>query len=411
MAARDTEGPVTERQSIIEAYWRASAENVRAALATVVRVEGSAYRRPGARMVITETGRTSGVVSGGCLEGDVRERAVRVMRTGSSTLVKYDTTADDEIVWGLGLGCNGIVHVLIEPASDRTDHLVRFLDACSKGQDRAAFATVIRSEGVAEVALGTRLFLYPDGASESDAGLPENGITQRILTDLHTAVRSGVSSLRHYGTDAAVEIFIEVVEPQVPLVIFGAGADAVPLVEMARQLGWHTTVVDTHARSRSLERFANADAVILCRPEEVSARVTLTESTAVVLMTHNYFHDLEVLNVLFNKPARYVGCLGPRRRTERLLSELPCAPVALGRSSLGRLHAPVGMDLGAESPSEIALSIAAEILAVLRERSGGPLHGRRGSIHGDAPAHAPKKWAPVAAISSGTRIGCLAPGV
>src|SRR6266851_1946041 len=270
MAARDTEGPVTERQSIIEAYWRASAENVRAALATVVRVEGSAYRRPGARMVITETGRTSGVVSGGCLEGDVQERAVRVMRTGNSTLVKYDTTADDETVWGLGLGCNGIVHVLIEPASDHTDHLVRFLDACSKGQDRAAFATVIRSEGVAEVALGTRLFLYPDGISESDADLPER-IMQQILTDLHAAVRSGVSSVTHFGADAAVEIFIEVVEPQVPLVIFGAGADAVPLVEMARQLGWHTTVVDTHARSRSLERFANADAVILCRPEEVGA--------------------------------------------------------------------------------------------------------------------------------------------
>src|SRR5260370_19895448 len=372
MAARDTEGPVTERQSIIEAYWRASEENVRAALATVVRVEGSAYRRPGARMVIAETGGTSGVVSGGCLEGDVGERAVRVMRTGSSTLVKSDTTADDEIVWGLGLGCNGTVHVVIEPASDRTDHLVRFLDACSKGQDRAAFATVIRSEGVAEVALGTRLFLYPDGISESDADLPER-IMQQILTDLHAAVRSGVSSVTHFGADAAVEIFIEVVEPQVPVLIFGAGADAVPLVEMARQLGWHTTVVDTHARSRSLERFANADAVMRCRREEVSARVTLTESPAVVLMTHNYFHDLEVLNVLFNKPARYVGCLGPRRRTERLLSELPCAPVALGRSSLGRLHAPVGMDLGAESPSEIALSIAAEILAVLRERSGGPL--------------------------------------
>src|SRR5229473_2252159 len=400
MAARDTEGPVTERQSIIEAYWRASAENVRAALATVVRVEGSAYRRPGARMVITETGRTSGVLSGGCLEGDVRERAVRVMRTGSSTLVKYDTTADDEIVWGLGLGCNGIVHVLIEPASDRTDHLVRFLDACSKGQDRAAFATVIRSEGVAEVALGTRLFLYPDGISESDADLPER-IMQQILTDLHAAVRSGVSSVTHFGADAAVEIFIEVVEPQVPLVIFGAGADAVPLVEMARQLGWHTTVVDTHARSRSLERFANADAVILCRPEEVSARVTLTESTAVVIMTHNYIHDVEVLNTLFNKPARYVGCLGPRRRTERLLSEVPCAFV-VGRSSLGHLHAPVGMDLGAETPSEIALSIAAEILAVLRGRSGGFLHSRRGSIHCDAPAHASKKWAPIVDIRSGT---------
>jgi len=399
---------MTETQRIIEAYRRAREENIRAALATVVRVEGSAYRRPGARMVITEAGRATGAVSGGCLESDVRERAAKVMRTGRSTLVKYDTTSDDEILWGLGLGCNGIVHVLIEPARARADHLVRFLDACSKSQDRAAFATVIRSEGVAEVVLGIRLFLYPDGVSECDAGAPENGITQRILTDLHTAVRRGVSSVTNYGADDAVEVFIEVVEPQVPLVIFGAGADAVPLVEMARHLGWHTTVVDTHARSRSLDRFANADAVILCRPEEVSARVTLTESTAVVLMTHNYFHDVEVLNVLLNKPARYVGCLGPRRRTERLLSEVRSAFVA-DTSSLGHLHAPVGMDLGAETPSEIALSIAAEILAVLRGRSGGPLYARRGSIHGDAPAHAPKNWSPVADISSGTRIGCLAP--
>src|SRR5260370_24612458 len=169
MAARDTEGPVTERQSIIEAYWRASAENVRAALATVVRVEGSAYRRPGARMVITETGRTSGVVSGGCLEGDVQERAVRVMRTGNSTLVKYDTTADDETVWGLGLGCNGIVHVLIEPASDHTDHLGPLLEACLKRQDRPAFAAVMRRGGRAGGPVCRRLVLHPDGGSAAHA--------------------------------------------------------------------------------------------------------------------------------------------------------------------------------------------------------------------------------------------------
>jgi xanthine dehydrogenase accessory factor len=177
----------------------------------------------------------------------------------------------------------------------------------------------------------------------------------------------------------------------VPLVIFGASADAIPLVRMARHLGWHTTVVATHARSKSLERFADADAVILCRPEEVSARVTLTESTAVVLMTHNYSHDVELLNVLVNKPTRYLGCLGPRRRIERLLSELSCAPAALNTSPFGRLHAPIGMDLGAETASEIALSIAAEILAVLRGHSGGPLRRRRGSIHSNAPAHAAEK--------------------
>jgi xanthine/CO dehydrogenase XdhC/CoxF family maturation factor len=211
---------MTETQCIIEAYRRATSENAHAALATVVRVEGSAYRRPGARMLVTEDGRTTGVVSGGCLEGDVRRRAARVMHTGQPTLVTYDTSNDENVVRGLGLGCSGVVDVLIEPASESLDRLVQFLFACSHGQQRAAFATVIRSEGIAEVAVGTRLFLLPDGN---------------------------------------LEVFIEAVEPPLPLVIFGAGADAVPLVTIAQRLGWLATVVDTHARARSLERFADAD--------------------------------------------------------------------------------------------------------------------------------------------------------
>jgi xanthine dehydrogenase accessory factor len=148
---------MNETQSIVEAYRRAAAENVRAALATVVRVEGSAYRRPGARMLVMEDGRTTGVVSGGCLEGDVRERAARVMRTGKPMLVKYDTTMDEDIVWGLGLGCNGVVHVLVEPADERADRLMRFLEVCSSSQERAACATVIRAEGGGDVALGRLL--------------------------------------------------------------------------------------------------------------------------------------------------------------------------------------------------------------------------------------------------------------
>jgi len=401
---------MTETQSIIEAYRRATSENVRTALATVVRVEGSAYRRPGARMLVTEDGRTTGVVSGGCLEGDVRERAARVMQTGRPTLVKYDTTTDDDVVWGLGLGCNGIVRVLIEPAGEPVRDLVQFLEACSKSQRRAAFATVIRSEQITEVALGTRVFLYPDGRAKADAGAPEYATTQRIIADLHTTVRSGVSSVAQYGSDGTLEVLIEVVEPAVALVIFGAGADAVPLVRIARRLGWHATVVDTHARSRSLARFANADAVILCRPEEVSAHVTITPSTAAVLMTHNYFHDLEVLNVLLHQPIRYLGCLGPKRRTERLLSEVPGGPVALEKLSFGALHAPVGMDIGAETPSEIAVSIAAEILAVLRGRFGGPLHRRHGSIHGHAASLDATFSAPVDDLSSFASIACQGAG-
>jgi xanthine dehydrogenase accessory factor len=378
---------MTETQRIVEAYRRAAAENVQAALATVVRVEGSAYRRPGARMLVTEDGRTTGVVSGGCLEGDVRDRGARVMRTRQSTLVRYDTTTDDDVVWGLGLGCHGVVDVLIEPADERVDGLMRFLDEASHTRRRAAFATVIRSEGNGRVAVGTRAFLRPDGTFTTD-GNREYIPSERMLSDLQAAVHSGKSFVAQHEADGSLDVFIEAVEPPLPLVIFGAGADAVPLVQIAQDLGWLTTVVDTHARARSRERFADADAVVLCRPEEVAARVALGRSTAAVVMTHNYVHDLEVLNVLLNTPLLYVGCLGPRHRTERLLSELRDVPEAQQTPTRGRLHAPIGIDIGAETSAEIALSIAAEILAVMRRRPGGPLHMRKGAIHGDAAAFA-----------------------
>ena len=163
--------------------------------------------------------------------------------------------------------------------------------------------------------------------------------------------------------------------------------------------------MDTHARARSIDRFADADAVILCRPEEIASRLTLASSTVAVVMTHNYFHDLEVLNVLLNRPLRYVGCLGPRRRTERLLSQLFETYEARQRRP-GRLHAPVGIDIGAETSSEIALSIAAEILAVIRGRTAGPLHTRQGAIHDNAPAISADYASPMADVSRPTRLLC-----
>ncbi|HWW82953.1 MAG TPA: XdhC family protein [Vicinamibacterales bacterium] len=401
---------MTETQCIIEAYRRATSENVYAALATVVRVEGSAYRRPGARMLVTEDGRTTGVVSGGCLEGDVRGRAARVMRTGQPTLVTYDTTTDEDVVWGLGLGCNGVVDVLIEPVSERTDHLVQFLEACSQSQQRAAFATVTRSDRSAEVAVGARVFLSPDGIIEANVGTAESVPLKQILADLHEAVRNGVSFVAQYEAEGNLEVFVEAVEPPLALVIFGAGADAVPLVTIAQRLGWLATVVDTHARGRSLERFADADAVLLCCPEELASRVTLLDSTAAVVMTHNYFHDLEVLNVLLDKPLRYVGCLGPRRRTERLLSQLRDPRAAQQARWCGRLHAPVGIDIGAETSSEIALSIAAEILAVIRGCNAAPLHTRQGAIHGNAPAFANDYVSRIADVSRPTSVACHVAG-
>jgi xanthine dehydrogenase accessory factor len=374
---------MTETQAIIDSYRRARAENVRAALATVVRVDGSAYRRPGVRMFITETGQTTGVLSGGCLERDICERAAKVIGTGEPIVVRYDTTSNDDIVWGLGLGCNGVVDVLIEPASDvRLDDLMELLTECSEGQQRGALATVIRREGETDISIGARALRYPYNAREPEPLLSGVVISPYVFGDLHDAVQSGVSTVKRYELGAgSVEVFIEVIEPQVPLVIFGDGDDALPVVALARNLGWHTTVVDTRARPGSVERFALADVVALWRPEEVSARVPLTAGTVTILMTHNYLHDLELLKVLLDKQVRYVGCLGPRRRTERLLLELADGDAALAAAYLNHLYAPAGLDIGAETPAEIAFSIVAEIKAVLTGREGGLLRNRNGSIH------------------------------
>lgn len=377
---------MTETQAIIDSYWRARAEGVRAALATVVRVEGSAYRRPSVRMFITEKGETTGVLSGGCLERDVCERAAQVIRTGDAVVVRYDSTSDDDIVWGLGMGCNGVVEILIEPVNDDgKDDLLRFLSECSVGQHPGAMATVILHEGETEITIGTRAFLYPCGTSESDATIGGVVISRNIFHDLRDAVHSRNSSIKSYEVDTSkVEVFIEIVEPPVSLVIFGAGDDALPVVGFARNLGWHTTVVDTRARATSIERFAEADAVLLCRPEAVSDCVPLMEHSAVVLMTHNYLHDLELLKTLLNRSVRYVGCLGPKRRAERLVLELAVGTAASAATYLGQFYAPAGLDIGAETPSEIALSIVAEIKAVMQGRTGSLLRDRKGPIHLEA---------------------------
>jgi xanthine/CO dehydrogenase XdhC/CoxF family maturation factor len=179
-------------------------------------------------------------------------------------------------------------------------------------------------------------------------------------------------------------VFVETLLPPVPLVIFGAGHDALPVVELARGLGWQTEVVDPQERPASLPRFAAADRVTLARPGEVATRVNITPRTLTLLMSHNYSHDLELLKFLLASPAPYVGVMGPRKRTERMLCELAAGDEAfrLGEEDGERLYSPAGLDVGANSPAEIALSIIAEMRAVLDGRRGGSLRERRGSIHG-----------------------------
>jgi xanthine/CO dehydrogenase XdhC/CoxF family maturation factor len=381
---------MNEVRALVEAFDAAHERGEQCALATVVSVEGSSYRRPGARMLVCEGGASTGTISAGCLEADVIEHAKRVIRGGAAKLVEYDTAStSDEMAWGLGLGCNGVVRVLVEPLAPASFYVEALRRSCD-GRASAAPITVAtvyqhtNSDSIlaaSRAPIGARLFI--DEGGETGRENPSDEVAALIEGD----VRAGAAGVRVYEVaGGSVKVFVETLSPPVPLVVFGAGHDALPVVELARGLGWQTEVVDPQARPASLSRFAAADRVTLARPEEVGAQVSITPRTLTLLMSHNYSHDLELLKFLLASPARYIGVMGPRKRTERMLSELAAGDEAfrLGDEDRERLYSPAGLDIGANSPAEIALSIIAEMRAVLDGRRGGMLRERRGSIHGSA---------------------------
>lgn len=376
---------MNEVRALVEAFDGACARGERCALATVVSVEGSSYRRPGARMLVCEGGATEGTVSAGCLEADVAEHARRAIKAGKAVLVVYDTASTgEELAWGLGLGCNGVVRVLVEPLAPRSLYVEALRRSSAAPPDAApsAVATVFQTTS-AGLAVGSRLFV-----GEGGEGARENlngELASMIEADARALSLEEASGVRVYERGGeTTEVFIETLAPPVPLVLFGAGQDALPIVELARGLGWRTEVIDPQARPASRERFARADEVTLARPEEFGARVRVTRRTLALVMSHNYAHDLAALKFLLDSPARYVGVMGPRKRTGRMLGELAetGGGFRLEEADRARLYAPAGLDIGANAPAEIALSIVAEMRAVLAERRGGLLRDGRGSIHG-----------------------------
>ncbi|GBC84454.1 putative xanthine dehydrogenase subunit A [bacterium HR11] len=371
-----------ELRDILDALTEVRRRGQPAALATVVKVRGSTYRRPGARMLVLPDGTMVGSISGGCLEGDILEKARQVLTTGTPLLVTYDMTSDDDIVWGLGLGCNGVVYVLIEPLppggpADPT----AFLAECLTHECVGVVATVFRVEGRLAAHVGDRWMVRADGQLWGSS-LQDAALIEALRPDADEARRTGRSRVRTYAVpDGAAEVFIEVVQPPVPFVVFGAGHDAIPVVRFAKALGWRVTVVDSRPAYATRERFPEADEVVLAHPEDVPGRVRLDERTVAVVMTHNYLQDLKLLEVLLPSPVRYLGVLGPRSRTDKLLRDLAAKSRMPTEAQLGRLYSPVGVDIGAETPEEIALSILAEIQAVLAGRSAGLLRDRKGPIH------------------------------
>jgi xanthine/CO dehydrogenase XdhC/CoxF family maturation factor len=288
-----------------------------------------------------------GSVSGGCLEEDILERARKVAESGSPQLAIYDTTSENDLVWGVGLGCHGVVQVLIERLPIRpawADAIARNL---KEGQP-SKLAVIWHSDGAASV--GTYLF---------DNDLITNTSSER----------------------ESPGIYLETVGPPPRLVIFGAGDDARPLSRLAKEIGWAVTVADPRPAFATAGRFPDADRLVCAPPAELVDRAAPGVGALAVVMTHRYVHDLPILSSLLSRPVAFLGLLGPRKRAEKILDDIASSGFDVTHYMREHLHAPVGLDIGGDSPDEVALSIVAEIQAVLAGRDGRPLRERPRPIH------------------------------
>jgi xanthine dehydrogenase accessory factor len=369
-----------ELKDIAKAYDIAVKAGKQTALATVVLVEGSAYRRAGARMLITEDGELTGAISGGCLEGDALRKARLAMAQQKPMLVTYDTMDDDDAKLGVGLGCNGIIHILIEPvhAGDKTNPLALIKQVLSKRQS-AVLVTLFSLQDRKAVQPGTCFMLTEDGRSSGN--LIDGQLKDTISNDAVEVLKTAASATKTYVTETEFTGFVELVKPAVSLVIIGAGNDAIPLTQMAAILGWETTVVDGRPNYALPERFPQATRVLVSKPEQVCGQLTFDEHTVMVLMTHNYNYELALLKQVLPLNLVYLGILGPKKKLERLLNELEDGGTTLSEQQLNNIYGPVGLDIGSEGAEEIALSIIAEVKAVLSQRNGHSLKYKAATIH------------------------------
>ena len=335
-APPDSIAGVSELSCILQAIEEHRASGAPMALATIVATTGSTYRHAGARLFVPAEGEPIGNISGGCLEDDVARIGREVMRTGEPRLVSFDLTADEDAVWGYGLGCNGSFEVFVEPKDGAL-----------------AVADALRHEH----GLLTTVLSGPDAGSH------------RFTTDAPGFDRPRLSE------EDGARVLLEPIQPPMRLIICGAGHDAIPLVREASELGWRVTVADVRRALLDANRFPGAAEFCDVDAEGAAAAMNPDRRTAVVLMSHNYLRDIAYLGSFLRAEVAYLGVLGPRGRTEQMLGELGQP------DAIARLHAPAGLDIGAEGPEEVARAIVAEILAVTRGRAGGPLRDRGRPIH------------------------------
>lgn len=357
-----------ETERLLDAIRHVRAIGERAALATVVRVRGSAYRREGTRMLIRESGTYECALSGGCLEPSVAEAAVQVIQTGGPVIATYDL-ADDSL-WGLGLGCSGAVDIRIERVELEDDAVTGAWLTVLARADAAVLATPLAGAS-------GRLLICDTG--EVVGRLSDPAIERDAIACAHARLRAPFPQSGPEWIGGG-EVFFEISTPPPELVIFGAGHDTAPLAQQAWSLGFAVTVVDVRSAYLTPERFPGA-ALVSAHFSQFAAAVRLHARSFVLVMNHHVERDLESLRFALESSAAYIGVLGPRARCVKLLARLAAQGCVPSASSVSRVRSPVGLSLGAETPEEVAMSILSEILAIRRGFDGGFLSGRAGSLH------------------------------
>ena len=351
-----------ETREVLDRLAELLKEGKRAALATVVRVRGSAYRHEGAKMLVAEDGATTGNVSGGCIEADVREVALSVLASSKAELRSYYAGSDPIAAWDLGVGCEGQVDVLVERATDARANERALLDATSP------FASCVLVESA-----GRRLVVT---ASGSEGGLAGPGFDASVAAAARSVIEGGSSAIHRV---AGRDVFIDVLTPPPQLVVVSAGEDARPLARFAAAIGFRVVVVDHRPGLLTRQRFPMAASLVDATPEELLGRLDLRGDTFAVVMTHHYADDREYLRALLDTSVAYIGILGPRQRTDRILKQL----AARGPVDESRVYGPVGLDIGTDGAEQVAISALSEILAVRSGREPTSLRERRQPIHAD----------------------------
>ncbi|PWK18909.1 XdhC/CoxI family protein [Arcicella aurantiaca] len=368
-----------EIKNIIETYHKIDFSRQKAALATVVRVEGSSYRRTGARMLITDSGEWIGGISGGCLEGDALKRAKLAMAQGKSTIVTYDTTDDDPYQIGVGLGCNGIIDVLLTPLDFKNENnAVLTLKNCINSRTPNVVICVTHLKGKFDnFALG-QTFRF-EGKKHFSEKFSKAEIANDLINEIENCLLSETSTSKNYQSEEGeIKFFIEVIIPSTHLLIYGGNYDIYPMVKLAKEIGWKVSVICNPLKVHK-NLFEMADEVI---DKEKSQHISVDPYTVALLMAHDYETDFRNMRNLLKTNIRYIGMLGPKKRTDKMFTKLSEEGTPVGQQDLARIATPVGLDIGAITPEEIAISIIAEIKTFFSGRDGSRLTFRKGAIYG-----------------------------